>query len=130
MSLALVMWSVYGVLVAITVLLYIYRGRLQRDEEDQIFLDDSFEHERAEQQAIVARVNKIEPSLRVMKWLVGIATVLVIVYYLWDIVTQFKYTAIFGYFSAGRRKMRKHPRVSVLSCLTGIDCASPCSIGT
>jgi len=90
MSLALVMWSVYGVLVAITVLLYIYRGRLQRDEEDQIFLDDSFEHENAEQQAIVARVNKIEPSLRVMKWLVGIATVLVIVYYLWDIVTQFK----------------------------------------
>ncbi|HUD73685.1 MAG TPA: hypothetical protein VMQ76_01335 [Terracidiphilus sp.] len=90
MSLALVMWSVYGVLVAITVLLYIYRGRLQRDEEDQIFLDDSFEHEKAEQQAIVARVNKIEPSLRVMKWLVGIATVLVIVYYLWDIVTQFK----------------------------------------
>ena len=90
MSLALVMWSVYGVLVAITVLLYIYRGRLQRDEEDQIFLDDSFEHEKAEQQAIVARVNKIEPSLRVMKWLVGIATVLVIDYYLWDIVTQFK----------------------------------------
>lgn len=90
MSLVLVMWSVYGALVAITAVLYIYRGRLQRDEEDQIFLDDSFEQEKAEQAAIVARVSKIEPSLRIMKWLVAIATVLVIVYYIWDIVTQFK----------------------------------------
>jgi len=85
-----VMWSVYGALVAITAVLYIYRGRLQRDEEDQIFLDDSFEQEKAAQEAIVASVNKIEPSLRVMKWLVAIATVLVIAYYIWDIVTQFK----------------------------------------
>jgi hypothetical protein len=90
MSLVLVMWSVYGALVAITAVLYIYRGRLQRDEEDQIFLDDSFEQEKAAQEAIVASVNKIEPSLRVMKWLVAIATVLVIAYYIWDIVTQFK----------------------------------------
>ncbi|MGA2834280.1 MAG: hypothetical protein ABSE55_14515 [Terracidiphilus sp.] len=90
MSLVLVMWSVYGALVAITAVLYIYRGRLQRDEEDQIFLDDSFEHEKAEQAAIVARVHKIEPSLRIMKWLVAVATVLVVVYYIWDIVTQFK----------------------------------------
>ena len=90
MSLVLVMWSVYGALIAITAVLYIYRGRLQRDEEDQIFLDDSFEQEKAAQEAIVASVNKIEPSLRVMKWLVAIATVLVIAYYIWDIVTQFK----------------------------------------
>ena len=90
MSFVLVMWSVYGLLVAITAVLYVYRGRLQRDEEDQIFLDDSFEQEKAEQAAIVARVSKIEPSLRIMKWLVAIATVLVIVYYIWDIVTQFK----------------------------------------
>jgi hypothetical protein len=90
MSLVLVMWSVYGALVTITAVLYIYRGRLQRDEEDQIFLDDSFEQEKAAQEAIVASVNKIEPSLRVMKWLVAIATVLVIAYYIWDIVTQFK----------------------------------------
>jgi hypothetical protein len=90
MSLVLVMWSVYGALVTITAVLYIYRGRLQRDEEDQIFLDDSFEQEKAAQEAIVASVNKIEPSLRVMKWLVAVATVLVIAYYIWDIVTQFK----------------------------------------
>jgi hypothetical protein len=90
MSLVLVMWSVYGALVAITAVLYIYRGRLQRDEEDQIFLDDSFEQEKVAQELIVAKVNKIEPSLHVMKWLVAAATLVVIVYYIWDIITQFK----------------------------------------
>jgi hypothetical protein len=84
------MWSVYGALVAITAVLYIYRGRLQRDEEDQIFLDDSFEQEKVAQELIVAKVNKIEPSLHVMKWLVAAATLVVIVYYIWDIITQFK----------------------------------------
>ena len=90
MSLVLVMWSVYGALVTITAVLYIYRGRLQRDEEDQIFLDDSFEQEKVAQELIVAKVNKIEPSLHVMKWLVAAATLVVIVYYIWDIITQFK----------------------------------------
>ena len=90
MSLVLVMWSVYGALVAITAVLYIYRGRLQRDEEVQIFLDDSFEQEKVAQELIVAKVNKIEPSLHVMKWLVAAATLVVIVYYIWDIITQFK----------------------------------------
>lgn len=90
MSFALLMWSVWAVLVVITAVLYIYRGRLQRDEEDQIFLDDSFEHEKAAQEAIVAQVGKIDSPLRIMKWLVGVATALVIVYYLWDIVAQFK----------------------------------------
>ncbi len=90
MTFVLVMWIVWGALVVITAALYLYRSRLQRDEEDQIFLDDSFEQEKAAQEDIVAKVNKIEPSLRIMKWLVVVATVVVIVYYIWDIYTQFK----------------------------------------
>ncbi len=90
MTFVLVMWIVWGALVVIAAALYLYRSRLQRDEEDQIFLDDSFEQEKAAQEDIVAKVNKIEPSLRIMKWLVVVATVLVIVYYIWDIYTQFK----------------------------------------
>ena len=90
MSFALLMWSVWAVLVVITAVLYIYRGRLQRDEEDQIFLDDSFEHEKAAQEAIIAQVGKVDSPLRIMKWLVGIATALVAVYYIWDVITQFK----------------------------------------
>lgn len=81
-----VMWAVWGVLVLITAALYIYRSSLTKDEEDQIFLDDSFDHERVAQEAIVAKVNKIQPMVRLSLVLVAIATVFVIGYYVLDIV--------------------------------------------
>ena len=65
--------------------LHIYRASLTRDEEDQIFLDDSFEHEKTTQAAIAAKVNKVEPILSVFKWLVGVATLLVLAYYFREI---------------------------------------------
>jgi hypothetical protein len=84
------MWSVWGVLVVLTAALFVYRGNLQKDEEDQIFLDDSFEHEKAAQSAIIAKVNKIQPLLRLAMWLVGIASAFVVVYYCYDVYNQFK----------------------------------------
>jgi hypothetical protein len=62
---------------------------LTRDEEDQLFLDDSFSQEKTEQAAIVARVNKLEPYLKTCLWLVALATVFVIGYYLMDVYAQF-----------------------------------------
>ena len=85
-----VMWSVWIVLVVIMAALYVYRSSLTKDEEDQIFLDDSFDHEKNAQAAIVAKVNKIEPYLRIALWLVGAATVVVIGYYVIDFINQFK----------------------------------------
>ncbi|MGA2808649.1 MAG: hypothetical protein ABSE87_10980 [Terracidiphilus sp.] len=90
MTFVWVMWIVWGVLVLITAILYLYRSRLTRDEEDQIFLDDSFSHEQAAQAAIVAKVNKVQPFLRICIWIVAVATLFVIGYYIWDIITQFK----------------------------------------
>ena len=90
MTLVPVMWAVWAALVLILAALYLYRSRLTRDEEDQIFLDDSFEHEKTAQAAIVARVNKIQPVLRASMILVGLATVFVIGYYILDIFNQFK----------------------------------------
>jgi hypothetical protein len=81
-----VMWTVWGVLVVVMAGLQIYRSGLTRDEEDQIFLDDSFDHERNAQAAIVAKVNKVEPVLKVTYWLVGAMTVFVIVFYVRDIL--------------------------------------------
>jgi hypothetical protein len=63
---------------------------LNRNEEDQIFLDESFDHEKSEQEAIVARINKIEPVVRLSFWLVSAATLLLLVYYAWNIIAQFK----------------------------------------
>jgi len=45
---------------------------------------------KSEQAAILARVNKVQPLLRVALWLVGIATVGVLAYYVVDIFNQFK----------------------------------------
>jgi hypothetical protein len=86
----MMMWSVWGFLALITAALFVYRNSLTRDEDDQIYLDEAFDHEKATQEAIIAKVGKIEPALRAFLWLVGAATLLVVVYYLWDIVAQFK----------------------------------------
>ncbi|MGA3082601.1 MAG: hypothetical protein ABSD44_14710 [Terracidiphilus sp.] len=85
-----VMWSVWGVLLLVLAVLSLYKSSLARDEEGQIFLDDAFAHERAAQEAIVARVQKVEPAVRLALWLVGAATLFVIVYYIWDIIAQFQ----------------------------------------
>jgi len=90
MTIVPVMWATWGVVVLFTAALYIYRSSLQKNEEDQIFLDDSFEHERNAQAAIVAKVHKVEPFLRVALWLVGLASLFVIGYYVMDVIKQFK----------------------------------------
>jgi uncharacterized membrane protein YukC len=69
--------------------LHVYRGSIEKDEDDQIFLDDSFEHEKAAQAAIIAKVHKVEPVLRIAKWLALAMTVVVILYYIHEILSQF-----------------------------------------
>ena len=86
MVLVHMMWSVWGVLVVVTAALFIYRSSLTRDEDDQIYLDDAFSHEKAAQEAIVARVNKIEPALRLCLWLAAAMTLLIVVRFLWGFV--------------------------------------------
>jgi hypothetical protein len=82
------MWTIWGVIVASMLLLLVYRGTLEKNEDDQIFLDDSFDHERAAQMAIVAKVQKVEPALRVAKWLALAMSCVVAVYYVRDIMVQ------------------------------------------
>lgn len=85
-----VMWSVWGLTILIMAMMFLYRSRLTRDEEDQIFLDDSFSHERAAQQAIVAKVAKVQPLVRVSEIVAAVATLFVIGYYINDVLNQFK----------------------------------------
>lgn len=85
-----ILWSVWAVCILFFAVLHLYRSRLTRDEEDQIFLDDSFSHERTAQAAIVAKVEKIQPMVKLSMWLAAVATAVVVVYYIYDIVNQFK----------------------------------------
>jgi hypothetical protein len=84
------MWSVWGAVVLIYAALHVYRSSISRDEEDQIFLHDSFSHEQTAQAAIIAKVHKIEPLVRGSLWLVGAMSLFVVVYYIMDVVKQFK----------------------------------------
>ena len=88
MSFVPVMWIVWSAFVVFAAALYIYRSNLTKNEEDQIFLDDSFEHEKAEQAVIVAKVSRVEPVVRIARWLVLVMTVFVIAYYVRDVFVQ------------------------------------------
>ncbi len=85
-----IMWAVWGVVVVITLGLKIYTGKLAQNEDDQLVLDDAFDNVRAEQAAIVAKVKKLEPLRKTLMWLAVVMTVVVIGYYVMDIVNQFK----------------------------------------
>ncbi|HUA96993.1 MAG TPA: hypothetical protein VMA34_01545 [Terracidiphilus sp.] len=81
-----VLWIVWSSIVVLMIGLHVYRSSLEKDEEDQIFLDESFDHEKVQQAAIVARVNKVEPLVRVSHWLVAGMSLIVIAYYIRDIL--------------------------------------------
>ena len=81
-----VMWSVWGALVLLVILLKVYSGRLTRDEDDQIILDESFDNVRVEQAAIAAKVAKVEPVVRIALWLAAAASVVVAGFYVRDIL--------------------------------------------
>jgi hypothetical protein len=84
------MWTVWSALVVFMAALYIYRSNLIKNEADQIFLDDAFSHERAEQAAIVTTVAKVEPAVRVTRWLVAVMSAFVLAYYVRDILLQLR----------------------------------------
>ena len=84
-----VMWSVWGAFVALFAAISIYISTLSRDEEDQIFLDDSFNHIKSQQDAIAARVAKVQPARKIALGLLIAMTIFVLGYYIFDIVRQF-----------------------------------------
>jgi hypothetical protein len=88
MSFVPVMWIVWSAFVVILAALYIYRGNITKNEEDQIFLDDSFEHEKIEQAVITAKVTRVEPLVRASQWLVIAMSAFVIAYYIRDVALQ------------------------------------------
>jgi len=83
------MWVVWGVSLLLTIGVSLYAARLGRNEESQIFLADSSSHERTEQEAIAARIGKIQPLKKAVLALAGLMTLLILAYYIFDAVRQF-----------------------------------------
>jgi len=84
-----VIWSVWVATIVLMAVISLYASRLAKNEEDQLFLADSSSHERTEQAAIAGRLEKVQPLKKVSLWLVGAATLIVVVYYVFDVIHQF-----------------------------------------
>ena len=90
MTIVPIMWMVWSAVVALTAALYIYRSNLTKDEEDQIFLDDPLSTRRTPRRPSSPRSTRCSRSLRVALWMVGVATLFVVGYYIVDVFNQFK----------------------------------------
>ncbi len=85
---AMALWSVWIAFALFFAVLHVYRSSLGRDEEDQIFLDDSFDQQKAAQAVISAKVARIDPWIRIATWLLAGMSVVVVVYYVRDVLLQ------------------------------------------
>lgn len=86
----LIMWAVWAAFVLLMIALKMYTDRLARNEIDQLTLDDAFNDLKTEQAAIMAKVNRMKPIRRVVFGLTGIMSLVVVCYYVLDVVNQFK----------------------------------------
>ena len=79
-----IVWGVWILCAVFLAVMHLYRSRLTRDEEDQIFLDDAANHQKKEQEDILVKVNKIQPFIRVVTGVTCALTVGIIGVYVWD----------------------------------------------
>jgi len=56
----------WGIVTGILVILLIYRSTLTMKEDDQLFLDESSSAMAAEQTELIAKVNKLNPLVKVL----------------------------------------------------------------
>ena len=56
----------WGIVTGILLLLLFYRSTLTRQEDDQLFIDESASSMAAEQRQLIAKVNKINPLVKIV----------------------------------------------------------------
>ena len=66
MSPIMMLGVLWAVITAALIIVLIYRSTLSMHEDDQLFLDESTANVRAEQEALLKRMNKITPLVRIL----------------------------------------------------------------
>jgi hypothetical protein len=56
----------WGIVTGIFLILLFYRSTLTRQEDDQLFIDESSASRATEQQQLIAKVNKINPLVKMV----------------------------------------------------------------
>jgi hypothetical protein len=83
------LWIVWAVFAVCLLTLLLYRGTITRYEDDQLFLDDISDRQHKENDAIIAKLNKLQPFLRVFTGVTSILTAAIIGIYAWDAIKTF-----------------------------------------
>jgi hypothetical protein len=60
------MLIVWGVVTGILLILLFYRSTLTRQEDDQLFIDESSSSRATEQSQLIAKVNKLNPLVKLV----------------------------------------------------------------
>ena len=74
----------WAAVTAALLLLWIYKGRLEDREEDQLFLDAAEEHMAAEQRALVARLIRLNKPMMILGALSGVLLLLSFGVWIWE----------------------------------------------
>jgi uncharacterized membrane protein SpoIIM required for sporulation len=69
---------IWGVLTGVLVILLIYRSTLTMQEDDQLFLEESESHMALEQQVLMAKVNKINPLVKILGAASGVLILVIV----------------------------------------------------
>ncbi|MBZ5648826.1 MAG: hypothetical protein LAN37_16575 [Acidobacteriia bacterium] len=75
---------IWGVVTGILVILMIYRSTLTMHEDDQLFLDEAGSHMQKEQTELLARMNKIQPFLRLFGAASGLLILVMAGLFVWQ----------------------------------------------
>lgn len=83
------MWIVWAAFACVLLALLLYRGTLTRYEEDSLFLDESSDHQHKENDAVLRKVAKIQPLVKVVTGATCLLTAAILGIYIWDAYRQF-----------------------------------------
>lgn len=88
MSTLVMLLIVWGVLTAVLILLLIYRSTLSMHEDDQLFLDDSSKNLREEQEALMIRMKRVTPWVRILGAVSGVLIIVIAGMAVWQRINQ------------------------------------------
>jgi hypothetical protein len=83
MSSLMILAIAWGAVTAVLVILLIYRSTLSMHEDDQLFLNDSESHIQKEQTELIARMNKLQPFVRLFGAASGLLILVIAGVFVW-----------------------------------------------
>ena len=84
-----VLWIVWAVFAVCLLSMLLYRGTITRYEDDQLFLDDISARQHEENDAIIRKLDKMQPYLKVFTGVTSVLTAAIDGIYALDAIKTF-----------------------------------------